>query len=145
MHQRPLAEIAKPSTKLGTTADYQHEAHFDFWPVYAGLRFYLHKRITKKNSSPQVVAKDFGDAQIHGRTLRAIELAQVMRLVSTAAIRPPLLDMFSEHEIPMWPTYDVQLHFDSQDILAEATKRPHSKLAVYLNGIMGAHQEITEE
>ncbi|KAL1801524.1 hypothetical protein ACET3X_001866 [Alternaria dauci] len=78
MHQWPLAEIAKPSTRLGVTADAQSEAHFDFWPVFAGLKFYLHKHITKKNSIPQVVAKDFGDANIHSRTLRAIELAQVI-------------------------------------------------------------------
>lgn len=37
MHQWPLAEIAKPSTRLGVTAVAQSEAHFDFWPVFAGL------------------------------------------------------------------------------------------------------------
>jgi hypothetical protein len=153
MHQRPLVETAMPSAKLGITALPQYEAHFDFWPVYAGLKFYLHKHTTKKNSLPQVVPKDFGDANIHSRTLRALELAQIMRLVSTAAKRPTLLDMvskglldmFNENTIPMWLTYGVQLHFDSQDILGEAISRPQAELDIYANCIMGANEDITDD
>jgi hypothetical protein len=152
MHQWPLEEIAKPSAKLGVTAD-QSEAYFDFWPVFAGLKFYLHKHITKTNSIPQVVPKDFGDASIHSRTLRAIELAQVMRIIAKAVKRPPLLDMvsrglldmLSEHTIPMWLTYGVQLHFDSQDILGERTHRPHFELQVYLNHLSGSQRETIED
>jgi hypothetical protein len=153
MHQWPLEEIAKPSAKLGVTADAQSEAYFDFWPVFAGLKFYLHKHITKTNSIPQVVPKDFGDANIHSRTLRAIELAQVMRIIAKAVKRPPLLDMvsrglldmLSEHTIPMWLTYGVQLHFDSQDILGERTHRPHFELQVYLNHLSGSQRETIED
>jgi hypothetical protein len=152
MHKWPLAEIVKPSPRLGLTAGARGEAHFDFWPVFAGLKFYLHKHMTKKNSVPQVVAKDFGNANIHNRTSRAIEFAQIMRIVAKAAKRPPLLgmvskgllDMFSEHTIPMWLTYGVQLHFDSQDIMGEATHRPHFELSVYLNYIMDVQRAITE-
>lgn len=75
MHKWSLAEIAKPSIRLGVTADAQSEAHFDFWPVIAGLKFYLHKHMTKQNSIPQVMPKDSGNANIHSLTLRAIELA----------------------------------------------------------------------
>ena len=153
MHQWPLEEIAKPSAKLGVTADAQSEAYFDFWPVFAGLKFYLHKHITKTNSIPQVVPKAFGDANIHSRALRAIELAQIMRIVAKAVKRPPLLDMvsrglldmLSEHTIPMWLTYGVQLHFDSQDILGERTHRPHFELQVYLNHLIGSQQETIED
>ncbi|KAI4953212.1 hypothetical protein J4E86_006753 [Alternaria arbusti] len=145
MHKWSLAEIAKPSTRLGVTADAQSEAHFDFWPVFAGLKFYLHKHMTKKNSIPQ-------QSNIQSnRTFRAIEHAQIMRIVAKAAKRPPLLDMvskglldmFTEHKIPMWLTYGVQLHFDSQDIMGEMTNRPHFELQVYLNHLMGVEQAIT--
>jgi hypothetical protein len=154
MHRWPLKEIAKPSAKLGITADAQSEAHFDFWPVFAGLEFYLHKHITKANSIPQVVPKDFGDANIHGRTLRAIELAQIMRIIAEAVERPPLLDMvsrglldmFSEHTIPMWLTYGVQLHFDSLDILGEesAIFRPRMESQYYLTHLI-ISQEVIEK
>jgi hypothetical protein len=159
MHRRPLKEIAKPSAKLGITADAQSEAHFDFWPVFAGLKFYLHKHITKTNSVPQVVPKDFGDANIHGRTLRAIKLAQIMRIIAEAVERPPLLDMvsrglldmFSEHTIPMWLTYGVQLHFDSQDILGGEYHeeydlvRPRIESVYYLTHLLMLQQAIEKD
>ena len=152
MHKWSLAEIAKPSTRLGVTADAQSEAHFDFWPVFAGLKFYLHRHMTKKNSIPQVMPKDFGNANIHSRTLKAIELAQVMRIVAKAPKRPPLLDMvtkglldmFTEYKIPMWLTYGVQLHFDSLDIMGEMYHRPHFELQIYLNHLVGVEQAINE-
>ncbi|RYO72026.1 hypothetical protein AA0113_g1766 [Alternaria arborescens] len=155
MHRWPLKEIAKPSAKLGITADAQSEAHFDFWPVFAGLKFYLHKHITKATSIPQVVPKDFGDANIHGRTLRAIELAQIMRIITEAVERPPLLDMvsrglldmFSEHTIPMWLTYGVQLHFDSLDILGEesAIFRPRMESQYYLTHLIISQEAIEKD
>ncbi|CAN9135973.1 unnamed protein product [Alternaria sp. RS040] len=93
------------------------------------------------------------EAKFDLRTLRAIELAQVMRIIAKAVKRPPLLDMvsrglldmLSEHTIPMWLTYGVQLHFDSQDILGERTHRPHFELQVYLNHLIGSQRETMEE
>ncbi|KAF2437331.1 hypothetical protein P171DRAFT_400010, partial [Karstenula rhodostoma CBS 690.94] len=147
----PAVLIAKPSNIIGATAITQVEAHFDVWPIYAGLKFYLHKHMTKK-TVPQVVAKDLRDPNVHERTLRAIELAQMMRLITELPERPKLwdmvsqglLDMFKTHQIPMWLTFGVQLHFDSQDVLGDDTKRAHFESEVYLNGMLGSSQEVTD-
>ncbi|PVI05794.1 hypothetical protein DM02DRAFT_71331 [Periconia macrospinosa] len=152
-HQWPLEEIAKPSNRLGITAVGQTEAHFDFWPVYAGLKFYLHKHVTRPKTVPQVVPQDLQEPEVHERTLRSIELAQIMRLVKEAQKRPKLWDavsqgllsMFSTHTIPIWLTFGVQLHFDSQDILGDKVAKTHFELEVYLNEMMAEVQEMKRD
>ncbi|CAI6331853.1 unnamed protein product [Periconia digitata] len=151
MRKWSLEEIAKPSNTLGTTAVGQTEAHFDFWPVYTGLKFYLHKHMTKK-TVPQVVPKDLQDPEVHDRTIRSIEFAQIMRLIKEAPKQPKLWDlvsqgvlkMFSTHTIPMWLTFGVQLHFDSQDILGEQMARTHFELNVYLNAMVASVNDIRQ-
>ncbi|KAF2645390.1 hypothetical protein P280DRAFT_441828 [Massarina eburnea CBS 473.64] len=153
MHTWPVADIAKPSNTLGATTDAQFATNFDFWPVYAGLKFYLNKHITKK-TLPQVVPKDFRDIDVHDRTLRAIEFAQMIRLIMEAPEQPEIWDpvsqglqaMFKTHELPLWLTFGVQVHFDSQDILGEQlTRRTNFELQVYLNPMMARVQDTLEK
>lgn len=106
-----------------------------------------------KKTVPQVVPKDLRDMKIHAQTFRAIQHAQVMRLVLETRERHKLwdmvseglLDMFRTHRIPMWLTFGVQLHFDSQDILGEDAKRANFELQVYLNCLLGSCEEITDK
>ncbi|CAN9083691.1 unnamed protein product [Alternaria alternata] len=78
-----------------------------------------------------------------------------MRIIAEAVERPPLLDMvsrglldmFSEHTIPMWLTYGVQLHFDSLDILGEesAIFRPRMESQYYLTHLIISQEAIEKD
>lgn len=154
MHKWPVTEIANPSQILGKTVDTRNGsgANYDFWPVYAGLKYFVHKHMNRKNPHQvvQMLPQDFRDLAVHERTLRALECAQIMRLITVAPIRTTLWDMVSEglqemfkmNQIPTWLTFGVQLHLDIQDILGDDQKRAHFELQVYLNGLIDSVQEL---
>ncbi|KAI2474818.1 hypothetical protein Ptr902_02335 [Pyrenophora tritici-repentis] len=125
-----------------------------FWPTYLGLKQYMDLMVdwTPNKNLPAIVPKDFGNRKIHDATLRAIEFAQIIRIMMFGK-HPDVWDMcsqgveiaFNNRKLYVWVVVAVQLHIASQDTMGDRCAHPSFELESHFQKVFRQQMLMTRD